>query len=59
MPLPALNRLFDDAVPKGMQHCWKADFITELTDEAIAPRVEHGANTPHVSSSMQDGGARR
>ena len=36
MPFPALNRAFDDLVPKGMQHYWKADFITELTDEAIA-----------------------
>ncbi len=52
MPFPALNSLFDDAVPKGMQHYWKADFITELTDEAIAAHVEHGASTPHVSSSM-------
>ncbi len=52
MPFPALNSLFDSAVPKGMQHYWKADFITELTNEAIAAHVEHGAHTPHVSSSM-------
>ena len=52
MPFPALNSLFDDAVPKGMQHYWKADFITELTDDAIAAHIEHGAKTPHVSSSM-------
>ncbi|MCG8606377.1 FAD-binding oxidoreductase [bacterium] len=52
MPFPALNSLFDGAVPKGMQHYWKADFITELTDEAIAAHVEHGKMTPHISSSM-------
>ncbi len=52
MPFPALNSAFDDAVPKGMQNYWKADFITELTDEAIAIHVEHGARTPHISSSM-------
>jgi FAD/FMN-containing dehydrogenase len=52
MPFPALNSLFDGAVPKGMQHYWKADFITELTDEAITAHVEHGGKTPHVSSSM-------
>jgi FAD/FMN-containing dehydrogenase len=52
MSLPALNSLFDDAVPKGMQNYWKADFITELTDEAIAEHIKHGAHTPHVSSSM-------
>ena len=52
MPFPAMNSLFDDAVPKGMQNYWKADFITELTDAAIDVHVEHGAHTPHVSSSM-------
>lgn len=52
MPFPTLQSLFDDAVPKGMQNYWKADFITELTDEAIGAHIEHGARTPHVSSSM-------
>ena len=51
MPFPALNSAFDDLVPKGMQHYWKADFVTELTDEAIAAHIEHGKKTPHVSSS--------
>ena len=35
-PFPALNSAFDGLVPKGMQHYWKADFVTELTDEAIS-----------------------
>ena len=52
MPFPELQSMFDDSAPKGMQNYWKADFITELTDEAIAAHVEHGAKTPHVSSSM-------
>jgi FAD/FMN-containing dehydrogenase len=52
MPFPTLQSLFDDAVPKGMQNYWKADYITELNDEAIAAHIEHGARTPHVSSSM-------
>jgi FAD/FMN-containing dehydrogenase len=52
MPFPTLQSLFDDSVPKGMQHYWKADFVTELTDEAIAAHIEHGRNTPHISSSM-------
>jgi FAD/FMN-containing dehydrogenase len=51
-PFPALNSAFDDLVPKGMQHYWKADFVTELTDEAIAAHITHGKRTPHVSSSM-------
>jgi FAD/FMN-containing dehydrogenase len=52
MPFPVLNSLFDDSVPKGMQNYWKADFITELTDDAIAAHIEHGRKTPHISSSM-------
>src|SRR5215475_2943277 len=42
MPFPALQSAFDWIVPKGMRHYWKADFITELTDEAIAAHIEHG-----------------
>ena len=52
MPFPALNSAFDELAPKGMQYYWKADFVTELTDEAIAAHVEHGKKTPHMSSSM-------
>ena len=52
LPFPALNSAFDDLVPKGMQNYWKADFTTELSDEAIAAHIEHGKRTPHVSSSM-------
>ncbi len=52
MPLPTMNSLFDATVPKGMQNYWKADFIKDLTDEAITAHIEHGKKTPHVSSSM-------
>jgi FAD/FMN-containing dehydrogenase len=52
MPFPALQRAFDGFVPKGMQNYWKADFIEELTDGAIAAHIEHGKKTPNVSSSM-------
>jgi FAD/FMN-containing dehydrogenase len=52
LPFPALQSAFDGLVPKGMLHYWKADFITELTDPAIAAHIEHGRKTPHISSSM-------
>ena len=39
-----MQSLFDDSVPKGMQNYWKADFITELTDEAIA-ELEYAVET--------------
>ena len=43
MPYPALNSAFDALVPPGLQHYWKAAFVNELTDEAIAVHMEHGA----------------
>ncbi len=51
-PFPALNSAFDGLVPKGLQHYWKADFVSDLTDEAISEHVEHGKLTPCVNSTM-------
>ena len=36
MPYAALNSAFDALVPPGLQHYWKAAFVRELTDDAIA-----------------------
>ncbi len=52
MPYPALNSAFDALLPPGLQHYWKADFVRELTDEAIAAHVEHGPRVPCVQSTM-------
>jgi len=52
MPYPALNGAFDGLVPPGLQHYWKANFVTELTDEAIAAHVEHGPKVPAVNSTV-------
>jgi hypothetical protein len=52
MPYPALNAAFDALLPAGLQHYWKADFVGELTDEAIAAHVEHGPRVPAVESTM-------
>lgn len=46
MPHPALNSMFDSLYPPGDLWYWKADFIAELTDEAIARHVEFGAKIP-------------
>ena len=40
MPYPALNGAFDALLPPGLQHYWKASFVKELTDEAIAAHVD-------------------
>jgi FAD/FMN-containing dehydrogenase len=52
MPYPALNSAFDALVPPGLQHYWKANFVTELTDEAIEAHLEHGPKVPVVNSTM-------
>ena len=52
MPYPALNSAFDALVPPGLQHYWKANFVTELTDDAIAAHVEHGPRVPAVNSTV-------
>ncbi|HCU94128.1 MAG TPA: oxidoreductase [Actinobacteria bacterium] len=52
MPYPALNSAFDALVPRGLQHYWKAVFVGELTDEAIAAHLEHGPRVPVVNSTM-------
>ena len=52
MPYPALNSAFDGLFPPELHHYWKTDFVTEISDEAIAAHVEHGKKTPYVSSTM-------
>ena len=52
MPLPALQSFFDPLYPPGLQWYWKADFIKELSDAAIAANVEHGAKLPTPHSTM-------
>lgn len=52
MPYPALQGAFDALYPPGMQWYWRADFVTELNDEAIAKHALHGAGVPTGPSTM-------
>ncbi|MGY1607577.1 FAD-binding oxidoreductase [Geodermatophilus sp. SYSU D00700] len=52
MPYAALNSAFDALVPPGLQHYWKAAFVRELTDDAIAAHMEHGPQVPTVNSTV-------
>jgi hypothetical protein len=52
MPFPMWNSAFDGLYPPGHQWYWRADFVKELTDEAIAKHCEHGAQLPTMQSSM-------
>jgi FAD/FMN-containing dehydrogenase len=52
MPYAGLNSAFDGLLPPGLQHYWKANFVDELTDEAIAAHVQHGPKVPALQSTM-------
>jgi FAD/FMN-containing dehydrogenase len=53
MPYPALNSAFDALYPPGqLQHYWKANFVKELTDEAIKAHAEYGPKVPVVNSTV-------
>ena len=63
MPHPVLQGMFDALYPPGLQWYWRADFVNELSDEAIALHVKHGSRMPTMHSSMHmypiNGAARR
>jgi FAD/FMN-containing dehydrogenase len=52
MPHPALQSMFDVFYPKGMQWYWRADWIKEISDEAIEKHIEFGSNLPSPLSTM-------
>lgn len=52
MPYPALNSMFDALLPAGLHHYWKADFVNELSDEAIGVHAEYGPRVPNFMSLM-------
>ena len=52
MPYPALQSMFDGLYPPGLQWYWKADFVNDLSDEAIRLHVKHGSELPTPLSSM-------
>ncbi len=51
-PFPAVQSTFDPLFVSGMQWYWRADNFTELSEEAIARFVEHGARLPSMLSTM-------
>ncbi len=63
LPHPALQSMFDPIYPPGQQWYWRADFVKEISDEAIARHVEYAAALPTWQSTMHlypiDGAAHR
>ncbi len=52
MPHPVMQSMFDPLFPPGLQWYWRADFVNELSDEAIALHLEYAARIPTMHSSL-------
>lgn len=52
IPFPALQTMFDEEYPPGLQWYWKGDFIRTISDEAVAAHMEHGSKVPTMHSTM-------
>ena len=52
MPFPVLQSAFDGLYPPGHQWYWRADFVNELSDEAIEQHINHGSRLPTMQSTM-------
>ncbi len=52
MPFPMLQGMFDGLYSPGLHWYWKADFVNELSDEAIALHIKHGSELPSLHSTM-------
>jgi FAD/FMN-containing dehydrogenase len=52
MPFPAWQGAFDALYPPGHQWYWRADFVNELSDAAIAQHERFAAALPTPQSTM-------
>jgi len=52
LPQPVWNSMFDGIYPTGQQWYWKADFVKDLSDEAIREHVKFGARLPTWQSGL-------
>jgi FAD/FMN-containing dehydrogenase len=63
MPYPALQSMFDQLLPEGLQWYWRGDFFDAVSDEAVAVHEKYGQNLPTGLSTMHlypvDGATRR
>jgi len=52
IPQPALQSMFDPIYPPGLQWYWRADFVNELSDDAISQHVRFAQTMPTMHSTM-------
>jgi FAD/FMN-containing dehydrogenase len=63
LPFPAMQSMFDAIFPAGLQWYWRADFVDDLTEDAVAVHLDYAARMPTAFSTMHlypiDGAAHR
>ncbi|WP_329439642.1 FAD-binding oxidoreductase [Streptomyces sp. NBC_01426] len=63
MPYPALQTMFDELIPKGLQWYWRGHFFDRITDGALDVHLKYAENLPTGLSTMHlypiDGAAAR
>jgi FAD/FMN-containing dehydrogenase len=63
MPYPALQSMFDELIPKGLQWYWRGDFFDSISDAAIDVHERYASALATDSSTMHlypvDGAAHR
>jgi len=52
MPHPVVQSMFDALYPPGLQWYWRADFVNELSDDAIAHHMKYASKIPSMHSTM-------
>ena len=52
MPYPTLQSAFDGLYEPGYQWYWRADFVKEISNDAVERHVEHGSRMPTMLSTM-------
>ena len=52
LPHPALQSMFDPIYPPGLQWYWRADFMNELSDDAIQQHIRFAKEMPSWQSTM-------
>ncbi|WP_406452709.1 FAD-binding oxidoreductase [Streptomyces sp. NBC_00876] len=52
MPYPALQSMFDELLPSGLQWYWRGNFFDRITDDAIDIHARYAENLPTGLSTM-------
>jgi len=50
MPYPILQTAFDGVSPPGLHQYWKADHVTDLSDDIISAHAKFGPGAPNIYS---------